>query len=351
MKNDDRRRCWRVGGLVLFLSIAVPAHAAVLLASPNEDNLAKTAVPLADKALVYVYRADDADSSTATLLLNGSEAAYLGARTFGYWSMAPGRVEARLAGTAISTALTVEAGRIYYIELYQSTNGLLALKPVSFAIGRSQIQRGQLVAAPGGPSLTPTRIPAASAASTATPSAATVIEPGIRSRRTRAAVSPKFGNFTLAEESQTFLGVDRQFDDSGMATGVEVEWFLRPTLSLGVELMRYSNDYTSPSTGASGSIDSQVILFNGKYYFHPQSAWQPYIGAGVGGVAVDFSGGISGDAGGPALQLVGGVQWRFISWFALRTEVKYLHAIAEDEGGHEINVSGSGIFLSATGYF
>lgn len=163
------------------------------------------------------------------------------------------------------------------------------------------------------------------------------------------AVIVKAGSFSLSKDRQTIAGGNVQFDDSSSGVfGIEGEWRQTNGLALGVEYLQYENDLGVPSVVGTGTMDTSVLLFNVKKYFRPTATVNPYIGAGLGAVSVDFSGfPVSGSAGGFALQAIGGVEFRF-GKVGFYTELKALHAVAEDDVGEEAKASGSGAFAGVS---
>lgn len=334
-----RRWCF----LLIFVGAALPAVAAVPLASREADRQAKAAVPGAREALVYVYRQEGGAATPVAVTLNGRDAASLAPRTFTMWRVQPGRVEVGAEGTKSTLALRADGGRVYYVQLSRSSAGVSQLHQVSFPVGRTQIHRAQLVArttavARPAPSPAPAKAPA-------------------RTPRTRQpanfALALKLGSFKLGEESQTIVSnTERLFDSSASSVfALEGEYFVRPDLSFGVEVVSYSNDFTTPSSAAqTGSTDTTAVFFNTKRYFLPAGAWQPYVGVGLGGAGVDFSGWITGSTGGFALQAMGGLQWR-ADRLAARAEYKYVSADTEDDNNQKVDMSGSGLFLGVGFYF
>lgn len=325
--------------VVLLIGFGLPALANVPLAGREADRQAKFAVPAAGEALLYVYRRQESGPPAVAVSLNGRDAVRLAPRTFMLWRLKPGRVELGAEGTASTVTFRAEGGRVYYVELSRSPAGLATLRPVSFPVGRTQIQQAQLVA----------RSPAAA------PPAPRDVAPSVR-QPGNLALALKLGSFKLAEESQSILSATRTFDTSASSVfALEGEWFMRPDTSFGLEVVSYSSDYSTPSnpTGA-GAADTTAVLFNAKRYFVPGSVWQPNLGLGVGAATVDFSatgaGGITGSTGGLALQVVAGVQWRR-DRLALRAEYKYLNVDTEDDSNQKVDMSGSGFFLGAGFYF
>lgn len=326
---------------LLLLVAAAPTVAAVPLADRATDRQAKFAAPAAGEAFIYVYRGDDSSPAPLTVILNGRDSARLDPRTFAMWRVQPGRAQLTAIGTSSTLGLSLRGGRVYYVELSRSSTGIPTLRQVSFPIGRTAIHRARLIAR------TQAVAPPKTSAAPAAPRAA----PPPRGRAQNFALMLKPGAFTLSSDTQTILGTQRVFDDSSSSVlAFEGEWFLRPDISFGVEVLRFSNDYATPLTLTTGSTDTTAVLVNAKRYFLPASAWQPYIGAGLGSAAVDFSGTITGSTSGFALQAVGGIQWRSGN-FAVRGEYKYLKADTEDDSGQKVDMSGSGLFLGVGFYF
>lgn len=320
--------------LVFILAvIGAPALADVPLAGPGAERRARTAVPAAGEALLYVYRGEDRASAPLTLTLNRRDTVRLAPLTFVMWKVMPRRVDLAAEGTASMLTLEPEAGRVYYIELARTPSGVM-LQTVTFATGRTTIQRARLVA------------PVTEVASTA-PTAS----PGRSRAAGNGALMLKAGSFKLADESQTVASLARRFDGSSSSVyALEGEWFLQPGASLGLEVMGYSNEFTTPGGAGPGEVDTTVVLLNVKRYFRPGGTWQPYWGIGLGGVATEFTGSLIGNTTGPAVQAAAGMQWRG-QRFALRAEYKYLSAETEDDAGETLDVSGGGFFLGAGFYF
>ncbi len=163
------------------------------------------------------------------------------------------------------------------------------------------------------------------------------------------AVIVKAGSFSLSKDRQTIVGENVEFDDSSSGVfGIEGEWRQTNGLALGIEYLQYENDFGALSVVGTGTMDTSVLLFNVKKYFQPTATVNPYIGAGFGAVSVDFSGDIiAGSAGGFALQAIGGVEFRFDK-VGLYTELKALHAEAEDDAGEKAKAGGSGVFAGVS---
>ncbi|BAU49472.1 hypothetical protein SVA_2924 [Sulfurifustis variabilis] len=158
----------------------------------------------------------------------------------------------------------------------------------------------------------------------------------------------KTGTFTLSEESQSISGISLAFDDSASGVfGIELEWRMAGGTGLGVELVRYVNDW-DPVFG-KGDNDTTALLFNAKKYFAVSPTVQPYVGAGIGFAGVDFEGpGGSASASDLALQAVAGIDFRLGEKFGVYTEAKYLTSEPEDDEGDNVDVTGTGFFLGLT---
>lgn len=345
MKYAHRPVLCRTLVALLCMGSIAPAAAAVPLASREADRQAKFAAPARAEAFVYVYRGDDRSDAPLTVVLNGRDTAQLAPRTFVMWRLKPGRIELQPSGTVSVLSLPLQGGRVYYVELSRLPSGVPVLRPVSFPVGRTAIHRARLIAQTGTVRAAP---PAAAPRAAAAP-------PAPRRRGAeRFALMLKPGAFKLATESQTLNLTSGtfplQFDTTSSSVfAIEGEWFVRPDISFGLEYVSFSNDYTTTSIPPDGSTDARAFLVNAKRYFLPASAWQPYVGAGLGVAAADLSGPIIGTTSGFALQLVAGLQWRR-DRFALRAEYKYLKAETEDDSGQKVDMSGSGPFL-AVGFF
>jgi opacity protein-like surface antigen len=71
---------------------------------------------------------------------------------------------------------------------------------------------------------------------------------------------------------------------------------------------------------------------------------KPYIGVGVGAVAIDVTGPIVGNAGGIAFGARAGLDMQLSSNVELLLEYKMLSGSPDDANGEKIDVSGSGAF-------
>jgi hypothetical protein len=353
------RFAFLLGNFLLVLSLP-QALAAVPLASPEQDRYAKQAVPPTGKALIYVYRLEDASPQTAPgLWLNKRESGRIEPRTYGMWAAGPGRLEVR-AGRIDATplAFNCEAGRIYFIQLTVSEDGSASLRQVSYGTGRTEMAQARLVldpaiAARAAAAPRPTTPPPAPAQQTAaTPAASQAPEPRGDSGIT---LILKLGSFQLANASQQIVvpglsGSTRNFSSAGMAYGLEGEWRMVNGFAFGMEVFGYSQDWTTTGFAESGSMAVTNVFFNAKKYFRPGATVQPYLGAGIGAASTNFGGDITGSAGGAAFQGMAGVAFRWQK-VGVYTEFKFESAKVEDAAGVAVNVSGTGLFAGVSVYF
>ena len=350
-------------GSSLLIIGTTQAQAAVRLATPEQDRYAKQAVPPAGKALIYVYRLGDARPRTSPVLwLNKRNSGQLEPRTYGMWAAGPGRLEVR-AGRVDATPLTITcvAGRIYFVQLAVNADGSVSLRQVPYGTGRTEMRAARLVldpalaarAAAAPKPVAPVPAPAAAKAKPAKkPSARATREAGeVAAAKGTSGVTliAKAGSFQLVSDTQPILGVSRNFSTANMAYGLEGEWRLENGFAFGLELFGHTQDYTTGGV-ASGDMTVTNVFVNAKKYFRPGAIVQPYLGAGFGTASSSFSGAITGDAGGFALQGMTGVAFRW-RHFGIYTELKYERAEVEDAAGETVDVSGTGLFAGMSVQF
>jgi hypothetical protein len=348
----------------VLLVFALPqALAAAPLASPEQDRYAKQAVPPAGKALIYVYRLEDAGAQVAPgIWLNKRASGQIEPQTYGMWAAGPGRLEVR-AGQVDATPLTIncEAGRIYFIQLTVNADGSANLRQVSYGTGRTEMKQAQLVldpaiaarvvAAPPTPAA-PAQPAAPAPAQTQAPEQASQEEPAVKESNGLTLIL-KVGSFQLANSAQTLdlippANID--FSSSGMAYGIEGEWRTTTGFAFGLEVFGESEDYTVTGSALGGKTSVTNVFFNAKKYFRQGSIVQPFIGAGIGAASTTFSGDITGSAGGPGVQAMAGIVFRWQK-VGLYTEYKYVRAEVTDTAGATVDVSGSGLFAGLSVYF
>ena len=353
-----------LSGVLLILSMS-PAQAAATLATPDQDRRAKQAVPPAGKALIYVYRLDDTDTGTGSgLWLNGRDSGQLEPRTYGMWAAGPGRLDIR-AGKVDATPLTFTcaAGRVYFVQLSVNKDQSVSLKQVAYGTGRTELGQARLVLDPAlAARVAVAPKPAALAAAPA--QKAPVFEEPAKARQTsgedekaRGGVTliVKAGSFQLASSPQTILGLSRSFSEASVAYGLEGEWRLANGFAFGLEVFGHTQEYTTavPSL-QSGDMTVTNVFINAKKYFRPNALVQPYLGIGLGSASVDFStntnSGITGSAGGVAVQGMAGValRWQHVGIYS---EFKYARTEIEDSIGQTVDTSGSGLFVGMSVHF
>ena len=361
-----------LGSVLLMLSLS-PAQAAATLASPDQDQRAKQAVPPSGKALIYVYRLDDADTGVVSgLWLNGRDSGQLEPRTYGMWAAGPGRLDIR-AGKADATPLTItcQAGRVYFVQLSVNKDQSVSLKQVAYGTGRTELGLARLV-------LDPTLAARAAAAPKPAPAQkapaakkAPVVAKAPKPRQepddddndkdgSGLTLIAKVGSFQLASSPQTIVGLSRDFSAASVAYGVEGEWRLSNGFAFGLELFGHSQDYITASPSIeSGDMTVTNVYINAKKYFRPNAVFQPYIGVGLGSATADFSagggGGVTGSAGGFAVQGMAGLAFRW-QHVGIYTELKYARAEidatnATTGASETIDASGTGVFAGMNVHF
>ena len=358
-----------LGSLLLMLNLT-PTQAAVTLASPDQDQRAKQALPPSGKALVYVYRLDAADAGTVPgLWLNGRDSGQLEPRTYGMWAAGSGRLDIR-AGRADATPLTItcQAGRVYFVQLSVNKDQSISLKQVSYGTGRTDLRQARLVLDPAlaaratsAPKAPVPKTPVAKKAPVADKAPKTRQEPEDDGKDGGGlTLIAKVGSFQLASSPQTIVGLSRDFSAASVAYGVEGEWRLSNGFAFGLELFSHSQDYITASPSIqSGDMTVANVFINAKKYFRPNAVVQPYIGVGLGSATADFSagsgGGITGSAGGFAVQGMAGLAFRW-QQVGIYTELKYTRAEIDATnaitGASETtDVSGTGVFVGMNVHF
>ena len=160
----------------------------------------------------------------------------------------------------------------------------------------------------------------------------------------------KIGTFELDKASQSS---SRNFTTkSDSVFGLEYEWHMWKGLSIGGEFFYYENDFTSP-TSRTAEISSH--LFNVKYHFNHEGAFQPFIGVGRGFTFIAATGESFIDTHfGVAYQYTAGFTYRF-KHVGIYAEYKVLNSRPEDEFGSitvsEIDTSGEGLLMGVSVLF
>jgi opacity protein-like surface antigen len=365
-------------GSSLLILGTTQTQAAVTLATPEQDRYAKQAVPPPGKALIYVYRLDDASPQAAPgLWLNKRDSGHLEPRTYGMWAAGPGRLEVR-AGRVDATPLTIscEAGRIYFVQLAVNADGSMNLRQVPYGTGRTEMRAARLVLdpaiaaravaatpKPAAPVPTPAPAPEKKApAMKAAPVARKAQEPRDRpveedTSEARSGVTLIFkgGSFSLGSDAQNINAVSggvttsfqTTFGGTASAFGLEAEWRARNGWAFGGEAMAHSHEFTTVPAVPLGTGEMRVVtvLVNAKKYFRPEAVVQPYLGAGIGIARVSMSGQLEGTTTGYSMQAMGGVAFRW-ERVGLYTEAKYQANNAPD-----VDASGIGLFAGMSVHF
>jgi len=153
----------------------------------------------------------------------------------------------------------------------------------------------------------------------------------------------KDDNFSRNDQGFVFTGLSEQFTidtTSTQSIAIGMEWLLDYKWMVGFELYKMNHDWKS-STGITGEMNSNLIVFSGKYLFMRGSV-RPYIGAGLGFTYVDFN---AGDSFDPELGFGGhlgaGVLFNF-GWLAAYAEARYFDVFNSEIFG--FSPSGSGIY-------
>lgn len=109
-------------------------------------------------------------------------------------------------------------------------------------------------------------------------------------------LSLKSGVFDLQNNSfsSSVYGTVNLDTRSTSSNALGLEWLLRDKWMVGFELYKMQHDWRSTG-GDAGSLESRMAMFSGKRLFNTQSVVQPYLGAGIGLIYMDFNTGDSWD--------------------------------------------------------
>ena len=366
--------CRCVNGLVLLTALfglfsALPTHAA-------EDI--RLATPPPGKALVFVFRSDPQPLvAQLPVIVNTVLVGELANGTFITATVGPGRNFLRIGDQATST-LAVEANQSYFVRVRalgdpQSVRSEVHL--VSEDEGRRSLARSRFagvvpaaaapppqtppvaisVAPPPKPSPTPvtagppTPKPGEAASPAATQPAArrempTIAESG---HAWDFALIAHAGTFKMADGNQVVAGRASTYDTTSKSViGVEAEWRNKSGFAVGGEVFHYKNDLVSTATIPDAQQEVFAIMVNGKYYFHLASWFYPFVGIGVGRTNASYSGGLTGNANGPAYQGLAGMEFRF-DRIGVNVQYRYLDSTTGSTG-QEVKVGGSGILAGVS---
>ena len=345
----------KVSLFILVFASLLASHVVVaaepVFGTSAESKYLRAIKPPKGKAVVYIYqRREDGSGASPMIWLNNYQIGRLVPGSFTIWQLSPGQLNLRVEGTdSAGFSLVSEAGKVYLfrVVMTQTVTGpmpQLMRMPESY---RADLAATQLLKNPGvvtaAAVLAPAK-PAEQPAQTATEKSVT--QP---SSPSSAGVTPggiglmlKLGSMTLAEDTQTIYGTDRNYDDkvSGLYA-IEAYYQFVSGFTMGGELLSYSTTFTTVGFNDTHDVDVDILLANAKQYFRAYSSLQPYLGAGVGLAATDVSGpSVQGNTSGLAYQLLAGVEYRgkTVGGFG---EFKYLSADTESDDNQSIDVSGT----------
>jgi hypothetical protein len=165
--------------------------------------------------------------------------------------------------------------------------------------------------------------------------------PGVASAE-ESALMVKVGRLNVSHETQDIDGANRTLDNSTNTYALAWEARANDGVAFGAEFMTYRNDWHGPGA-QQGDVRTRALLFTMKKYMSPAGNMYPYAGAGVG-LAHGVVGGLNFDpALGLALQLDGGVEFRWES-VGFYTELKGLYASPGSIWGSSVDTSSVGLF-------
>ena len=164
----------------------------------------------------------------------------------------------------------------------------------------------------------------------------------------------KTGSFKLNNANQNSLRT--LTTQSEKVFGVEYEWHMWKGLSIGGELFHYENNFTTPSKTKTFTAKVSSILFNVKYHFNDNGAFQPFVGLGYGNAFVPYTGdGYSfGGHSGTAHQFSAGLTYRF-KYVGVYAEYKLFNSKPEvnlsNTSNDKYDVGGKGLLIGVSVLF
>lgn len=351
------RRVWLIGFTLLLQLAAVTVFADVEFAPNAENNRAKTSLPPPGKALIFVFRQDEAAPKNVPMWFDNQPIGFIVPRSYFLWAVDPGtHVIAVNSDRSVALTVNVQNGRNYFVEQSISANGVkVELRQVSYAQGRVAVNRCRLIKDDSAFAAAALGRPVANKETrrVVKPASKPLSKPSARVGKQGLALILKTGSITLSSRSQslqTSTGtVPTEFDSKASSPlGLEGEWRINDGFALGVEYIHYSNKLTASGTGLTSSMDVTGVLFNGKKYFAPGGIYYPYLGAGIGAASANFSGSaISGNTADFAIQAMGGLEIRW-DQFGVYTEYKMFSAKTKDSAGNKVNAGSRGVFVGAS---
>ncbi|MEN8170306.1 MAG: outer membrane beta-barrel protein [Pseudomonadota bacterium] len=155
-------------------------------------------------------------------------------------------------------------------------------------------------------------------------------------------LSVKAGMFELKEDTFSSGAYGTTIiDTASISSGaIGLEWLLRDKWMVGLEIYKMKHDWIAVG-GETGDLESRLVVFSGKRLFNTDSVVQPYVGAGIGLVDMDFStGDIWDNELASIVHLGGGVIFKFGD-VAAYAETRYIEMLSTFA---EYDYTGSGIY-------
>ena len=375
--------CRSVSGIFLLTALCGLFSAPVTHA--EED--VRRATPPPGKVLLFVFRIDPKPiAAQVPVIVNTVRVGELANGTFVTTTVGPGRNYLQIGDGAPST-LEVEAGQSYFVRvraLGDPQAVRLEVRLVGEAEGRRSLAQSRFVgvapaataprpetptaataaptpkpppapvtaAPPSKPSPAPVTTapppkPSPSPAATQTTAGREMSTPSESGRDWDFALIANAGTFKMTNGNQVVAGLASTYDTTSKSVfGVQAEWRSKTGIALGGEVFHYKNDLVSLGTNPNAQQEVLAIMVNGKYYFRLGSSIYPFVGAGVGLTNASYSGGLTGNATGPAFQGLAGMEFRF-SHIGLNVQYKYLDSTTGGNG-KDVKVGGSGILAGVS---
>jgi hypothetical protein len=310
-----------------------------------------------DRALVYVLQGGTGSFAKLSISVNGRILENASANTSFAFVAPPGKYDISTAASGRGNLpLTVKARETYYVHIQVNAQGAPIIREVDASTGAATLSRyralrDEPVLAKGG-----ARTGAASSASTSAPARRAAAPSKQDASDTRNSIIVKTGRYTLSSGSQSFLSTTQDFDTT--STGVfGVEYEYRPSSGFGVsaEFSKFSNAYTVQGSSFTGDMDVIGFSVKAKKYFEVTNWFHPFVGAGIGSAATDFSGDITGSTVGVGLVGVAGAEFRTRN-FGLYTELRYFSCkTSGEESGtgntQKVDVGGMGQYIGIAFHF
>ena len=352
-------------------------------ATTHAEEDIRRATPPTGKVLLFVFRSDPKPvAAQVPVLVNTVPVGKLANGTFVTATVGPGRNYLSVGDGAPST-LEVEAGESYFVRvraLGDPQSARFEVRLVSEEEGRRSLAQSRFVGVapaatapspkpppapvttapppkpspapvtavppskPAPPPPTPPREPSPAPAATQPTAERETSTPS--SRDWDFVLTANVGTFKMADGSQTVAGLASTYDTTSKSVfGLEAEWRTKTGLAVGGEVFHYENDVASAAI-PNGQQEVFAYMLNGKYYFLLANSFHPFVGAGIGLATASYSGGLTGDAQGLALQAMAGMEYRF-NRIGISVQYKYLDATTGDSD-REVKVGGSGILAGVS---